>query len=657
MVAASGKVALCEHIIFQHFGAAVGLVASILLARGRLSYETLLRLVPRTLNQRTVQASILVLVQHNCLYHVLDEEEGLEYFEMNVPEILERRKIGTYLALTREYWDKTAAEVVNAVISDGKIRLSSLVEDLTSGPSTSSKSANALRYRTVVKAVYDLLVAEILRPVSRTDQTSASDQDLQFEKQLMRKLNGPAAAKELREINRQVVERRIELDSQTPDWGQDTDAYADLLAEMEEDARDDGAAAWQDADERSNVNDSKKRKGGVAARHDFAKSKKLSLPFDGTKYVRVMYAPFHVRTRNELLVRAVRAQRGGAAAVLVQGMLSETLKLQKSLHQETTDHISSARLVEPANRRSPSRKTIPLPGTGVTQTNGHYGDVHEQHAYYTLFPGAPIPATLGLEPTGRWHLEAKEPHDLVNEMLHLLHSTADSRPKLEALSDQHKRFAIAPDELRANSWLHCSDTAAAQHDYPHVLNSRVSWAVDFAMAHDTLKLGLVETYVRKRFGKEALRVWRIVNDKGKLEEKHIAKTAMLPTKDVRELVVALSSAGFLRQQEVPRTADRNPSRTFFLWFVSREGCYQLLLAQLYETLVNLLVRQEEELLRNRALLRRNERRDVRENRGLLDKGDQEELKLLDWKIESLRVSMERVDKDLFILETLPTLPR
>lgn len=130
---------------------------------------------------------------------------------------------------------------------------------------------------------------------------------------------------------------------------------------------------------------------------------------------------------------------------------------------------------------------------------------------------------------------------------------------------------------------------------------------------------------------------------------------MLPVKEVRELIVGLSSAGFIRQQEVPRTADRNPSRTFFLWYVSKEACYQLLLSRLYDTLINLHVRQEEEMSRNRALLRRSERRDVRENRGLLDKGDQDELNTLDWKIESLRISMERVDRDLFILDTLPTI--
>lgn len=247
MVASSGEVALCEHIIFQHFGAAVGLVASILLARGRLSYETLLRLAPRSLKQSTVQASILVLVQHNCLYHVLDEEEGFEYYEVNVQEILERRKFGTYLAMTREIWDKdrVPAEVVSSVLAEGKIRLSTLIEDLTtSSPSTSSAPFDSARHSKVVKAIFDLTQLGILRPVTRADQTSTSDQDLQYEKQLMRKLSGPASAKELRDILEQVAERRAELDGQIPDWGKDLDAYDDLCRSIKE---DEAAEAARDA--------------------------------------------------------------------------------------------------------------------------------------------------------------------------------------------------------------------------------------------------------------------------------------------------------------------------------------------------------------------------------------------------------------------------
>jgi DNA-directed RNA polymerase III subunit RPC3 len=128
---------------------------------------------------------------------------------------------------------------------------------------------------------------------------------------------------------------------------------------------------------------------------------------------------------------------------------------------------------------------------------------------------------------------------------------------------------------------------------------------------------------------------------------------MLPAKDIREAVAALSKAGFIMQQEVPRTVDRNPSRAFFLWHVSRPHCYRLLLNRLYEALVNLYVRREHEREQHKALLRRSERSDVRENIQLLDSADRQELDVFEWRLESLGVAQERIDRDIFVLETMP----
>lgn len=145
-----------------------------------------------------------------------------------------------------------------------------------------------------------------------------------------------------------------------------------------------------------------------------------------------------------------------------------------------------------------------------------------QHAFYTLFPSHPIQATFGLEPTGRWAPDSKEPVDLLNEMVHHLHNTADARPKLVAFSEEHRKFSLLPEEVRANSWLSCSDPNAARQDWTNLSGGRLSWAVDFAMAHEKLKIGLVESYLLSRFGKEATRLWRILDAKGKMEEKQVS---------------------------------------------------------------------------------------------------------------------------------------
>lgn len=42
---------------------------------------------------------------------------------------------------------------------------------------------------------------------------------------------------------------------------------------------------------------------------------------------------------------------------------------------------------------------------------------------------------------------------------------------------------------------------------------------------------------------------------------------MMAPKDVRPLLGALSAESLVSIQEVPKSADRNPTRTFYLWYI------------------------------------------------------------------------------------------
>ena len=48
---------------------------------------------------------------------------------------------------------------------------------------------------------------------------------------------------------------------------------------------------------------------------------------------------------------------------------------------------------------------------------------------------------------------------------------------------------------------------------------------------------------------------------------------MMSPKDVRPLLSALSTDSLISIQEVPKTADRNPTRTFYLWSVTAMSMY------------------------------------------------------------------------------------
>jgi DNA-directed RNA polymerase III subunit RPC3 len=106
---------LCVQIIHSHFGPLTAVstsislkqegtrfqlkfpchqtVASTLLIRGRLPLSQLIRFT--SLKARTVRKAVLVLVQHNIIWHALTEDG--EVLEVNTNECLTRLRFGRYV--------------------------------------------------------------------------------------------------------------------------------------------------------------------------------------------------------------------------------------------------------------------------------------------------------------------------------------------------------------------------------------------------------------------------------------------------------------------------------------------------------------------------------------------------------------------------------
>ena len=70
-----------------------------LLTKGRLPFAQLARL--SELKFRTARATILVLIQHNILWHTKSDDE-LEMFEINVDECLMRLRFGRFVWLAEQ---------------------------------------------------------------------------------------------------------------------------------------------------------------------------------------------------------------------------------------------------------------------------------------------------------------------------------------------------------------------------------------------------------------------------------------------------------------------------------------------------------------------------------------------------------------------------
>ncbi|KAF9792413.1 hypothetical protein BJ322DRAFT_998384 [Thelephora terrestris] len=179
--------------------------------------------------------------------------------------------------------------------------------------------------------------------------------------------------------------------------------------------------------------------------------------------------------------------------------------------------------------------------------------------------------------------------------------------------------------------------------------------VEFDIIHRRMQLQALEAACRDRHGNEGVRVMRLLLETGKMDEKQISKIAMMAPKDCRPLLFALSADNFISLQEVPRGADRNPTRTFFLWYVDLRKAYATLLRSAYKTLYNIGVRRQSEAEEPlvKAIVEKSQRSDVSQDvERLLTRNEREELVAWEKRRDELTLVETRVEEVVFILRTL-----
>ncbi|ORZ10425.1 hypothetical protein BCR42DRAFT_333701 [Absidia repens] len=175
------------------------------------------------------------------------------------------------------------------------------------------------------------------------------------------------------------------------------------------------------------------------------------------------------------------------------------------------------------------------------------------------------------------------------------------------------------------------------------------YTINLSKLRESMKRKLLESLLRERLGVATCRIARILIEKGKLDESQVQKLAMLPPKDTREKLAQLNLHGFVEIQEVPKSADRAPGRSFHLWYVPLEKCYKELLVDVYRVIGNLQQRKKEELSLRARLLEKLNRQDVKENMDLLSDGDKANMANMNKVLQRLETSKNRLDAMVMIL--------
>eukprot|EP00897_Mesotaenium_endlicherianum_P001192 jgi/Mesen1/11073/ME000099S10518 len=115
---------------------------------------------------------------------------------------------------------------------------------------------------------------------------------------------------------------------------------------------------------------------------------------------------------------------------------------------------------------------------------------------------------------------------------------------------------------------------------------------------ENLRMREVEVVVAQRFGPSACRIFRLLLLKKHLEQKQIGEMAMIPLKDSRELLYNMLKENL----EIAKSADRAPSRSFFLWYIDLPGVMNNVVDSMCKGASNLRQRLAHELEQEQEVL-------------------------------------------------------
>ncbi|XP_078390207.1 DNA-directed RNA polymerase III subunit RPC3 [Cetorhinus maximus] len=192
------------------------------------------------------------------------------------------------------------------------------------------------------------------------------------------------------------------------------------------------------------------------------------------------------------------------------------------------------------------------------------------------------------------------------------------------------------------------------------------FVINLHRALASLARATVESVVQERFGSRSARIFRLLLRKRHLEQKQVEDFAMIPAKEAKEMMYRMLSENYISLQEIPKTPDHAPSRTFYLYTVNLLPTARMILQRCYKTVVNLIDRQEHETRENKRLLEKSQRieaimasmqatgaeeQQLQEIEEMITAPEQQQLETLKHNVNMLDSSENQVDETIFILES------
>ncbi|NWV52160.1 RPC3 polymerase, partial [Daphoenositta chrysoptera] len=169
-----------------------------------------------------------------------------------------------------------------------------------------------------------------------------------------------------------------------------------------------------------------------------------------------------------------------------------------------------------------------------------------------------------------------------------------------------------------------------------------------------------------RFGSRCARIFRLLLRKKHLEQKQVEDFAMIPAKEAKDMLYRMLSENLVSLQEIPKTPDHAPSRTFYLYTVNVTAAARMLLHRCYKSVANLMERRQHETRENKRLLEKSQRVEailasmqatgaeaaqLHEVEEMITGPERQQLETLKRNVNKIDASENQVDETIFVLES------
>ncbi|KAK2871953.1 hypothetical protein FQN49_002680 [Arthroderma sp. PD_2] len=614
---------LCKLLITDNFGELYSLIFSYLLHHGR---QPLPRIVHNThLSPRQVKHGLAVLIQQQLIFHYTGFDDGVSYYQANWRAAYLLVRSGSILQLTRERLGDYAAKVVSTVLSLGHVKISHLetlpelqpaplpngthdpdrvngdyqqengdesimengIEDGMNGndrPGGSHENENGYGAPRLNSTLRELAAYGFIMRVK--DVHFQSPSDLREAARRAVKTSGETEGLKGKKLEEKIEEK---ADILVAEWSDGVITRGLIPRTITRGIKRRAANGSSEGPrKRARLDDGVQRGEFEANGDDFSDNDEDDeddddddVTLDSNMVIRINYEQFDVALRNQRLIKLADQTTSRVTSQVYETLLSR---------------------IELKTRRCRQQDEPVLEG----EEGQHYSAPIPLHTIVSdLDPSLDLVSSVaGLSSAGpkqnnleNGHDEDEEDEDEFDE------EDDEGKPQAKA---QSRVFQVAQ---------HLSLLASEPYHFStrRMDSGIITWAVEFRHLARQLRHLEIERLVESRYGTVAVRVLRVLATKGRLDEKRLQEISLMPSKDLRQILARLQSAGFIDLQEVPRDAQRQPSRTIYLWFYDADRVVMMLVEDTYKSMARCLQRLAYERGKLKTLIEKAERSDVKRN--------------------------------------------